>query len=68
MQRQFVKKLKISFEDRLNDNHSPIGIRNNKQNGLVFSQSDGQVLLQVGYFITSSPNCTKPLPAGFLQY
>ena len=25
----------------------------------VFSQSDGQVLLQVGYFITSSPTCSN---------
>ena len=48
MQRQFVKKLKISFEDRLNDNHSPIGIRNNKQNGLVFSQSDVRGFVQLG--------------------
>jgi hypothetical protein len=46
-QRQTVKKPKKSYENRLNDNHSPIGVLDNSKNDLVFSQSDGQVLLQV---------------------
>jgi hypothetical protein len=41
-----VKKPKKSYENRLNDNHSPIGVLDNSKNDLVFSQSNGQGLLQ----------------------
>jgi hypothetical protein len=37
--RQTVKKPKKSYENRLNDNHSPIGVLDNSKNDLVFSQS-----------------------------
>jgi hypothetical protein len=50
-----VKKPKKSYENRLNDNHSPIGVLDNSKNDLVFSQSVDRVLLQAGYFIMSSP-------------
>jgi hypothetical protein len=37
--RQTVKKLKESPENRLNDNHSPIGIHDKNKNDLIFSQT-----------------------------
>ena len=37
--RQTVRKLKKSFENRLNDSTSPIGVRNNNKNDLVFSHT-----------------------------
>jgi len=37
--RQTVKKLKKSFENCLNDDHSPIGVLDNNKNGLVFSRT-----------------------------
>ena len=37
--RQTVRKLKKGFENRLNDSTSPIGVRNNNNNDLVFSHT-----------------------------